>query len=52
MNCQVSESVSKARHLDSILNTEEDTKLLNFGLEEAISENFNFNVCVLLLYGW
>ena len=50
--CQLSESVCRARHLDIILNTEEDTMLQNFWLEEAISEDFNFNVCVLLLYGW
>ena len=54
MNCQLSESVSRARHLDSILNTKEDTMLLNVGLAEAISEDFNFNVRVLwfVLYGW
>ena len=41
-------------HLDSILNTKEDTMLLNVGLAEAISEDFNFNVRVLwfVLYGW
>ena len=47
MNCNLSESVSKARKLDSILNTKEDTMLLNVGLAEAISEDFNFNVRVL-----
>ena len=54
MNSQLSESASKARHLDSILNTKEDTMLLNVGLAEAISEDFNFNVRVLwfVLYGW
>ena len=54
MNSQLSESVSNARHLDTILNTEEDTMLLNVGLAEAISEDFNFNVRVLwfVLYGF